>query len=169
MVWQELPDNLLLDNPLWDYALALWRHERFAEHCLEAQSQGLAVTRILVALFCASRDQGTPGNEPAGIGQWRRAVTSDLRTLRMQLPKHSTTANPLRETVKKAEREAEQVELAWWWRSLTDNEPVTVPGLSRPGIARHNLDSLLPELDPGLRASLVELWRGITEANGDQS
>ncbi|MGM0450469.1 MAG: DUF2390 domain-containing protein [Pseudomonadota bacterium] len=169
MAWQELPDDLLLDNPLWQYALSLWRHDHFAGHCLEAQSRGLAVTRILVALFCASRNQYTPEDEPADIRQWREAVTTDLRTLRIQLPKHITAANPLRETVKKAELEAEQVELAWWWRNLLDNESVTDPDLSRVGIARHNLDTLLPEFAPDLRASLVELWREIMEANGEQS
>ena len=168
MAWQEPPDDLLLDNPLWQYVLTLWAHERFAQHCLEAQSQGQAVIRILVALFCASRDQYAPDAEPVGIGQWREAVTTQLRTLRMQLPKQSTTS-PVRETVKKAELEAEQVELAWWWRNLADNESVTEPGLSRAGIARHNLDSLLPESDPHLRASLVGLWREITEANGEPS
>lgn len=169
MAWQEVPDDLLLDNPLWQYALTLWHHQRFAEHCLDAQTGGQAVTHILVALFCAARDQYAPENEPTGIGQWRERVTTDLRALRMTLAKHRAATTPLRETLKKAELEAEQVELAWWWHYLTYNESVTVPGLSRARIARHNLDSLLPELDPGARRSLVELWRDITEANGEPS
>ena len=169
MAWQEPPDDLLLDNPLWQYVLTLWPYERFAQHCLEAQSQGLSVTRILVALFCASRHQHAPEHELSGISQWRHAVTAHLRSLRMQLPKHARAVSPLRETVKKAELDAEQLELAWWWRSLAHDESVTAPDLSRTGIARHNLESLLPESEPGLRASLVELWQEITEANGEPS
>ncbi len=169
MAWQEPPDDLLLDNPLWQYALTLWDHDGFAQHCLKAQSQGLAVTRILVALFCAARNLYAPGDEPSGLEPWREAVTARLRHLRMQLPKQSSAVESLRATVKRAELEAEQVELAWWWRDLLDNGSVTDAGLSRTGIARHNLDSLLPESDPDLRASLVELWQAITEANGEPS
>lgn len=166
---QEPPDNLLLDNPLWQYVLALWGHGRFAQQCLEAQRQGLAVTPILVALFCAARHQYSPATEPTAIQQWREAVTSDLRALRMNLSKHSSATTPLRDTIKQAELKAEQVELAWWWQQLADNESVTDPDLSPALLARHNLDSLLPELDPGLAQSLVEFWREIKEANGEPS
>ena len=164
---QEPPDNLLLDNPLWQYVLTLWRHEPFARQCLEAQNQGVAVTPILVALFCAARGHDTPDTEPRGIHQWRTGVTAELRALRMHLPKGNDTAASLRDTVKQAELESEQVELAWWWWHLSDDGSVTQPGLSRTALARHNLDSLLPGLDPALAASLAGLWREIKEANGE--
>lgn len=164
---QEPPDNLMLDNPLWQHALTLWSHEGMARRCLEAQSQGLAVTPLLVALFCAARDTRAPEAEPATLQQWRERVTSDLRTLRMNLPKNHSAIAPLRDTVKGAELQAEQVELAWWWQHLADQDLPGHPGLSRAQLARHNLDSLLPELAPPLAVSLVELWREIMEANGD--
>ncbi|MEQ6886349.1 DUF2390 domain-containing protein [Salicola sp. Rm-C-2C1-2] len=164
---QEPPDNLLLDNPFWQYVLALWGHGQFAQRCLEAQRQGQAVAPILVALFSAARHQYAPATEPIAIQQWREAVTSDLRALRMALSKRSNATTPLRDTIKQAELKAEQVELAWWWQYLADNESVTDPDLSRALLARHNLESLLPELDPGLAQSLVQLWREIEQANGE--
>lgn len=169
MAWQEPPDDLSLDNPLWQHALTLWGHERFAAHCLEAQSRGSAVTPILVALFCASRDRYVPAREPDDIAQWRKSVTADLRTLRMALPRDHSSARPLRETLKDAELKAEQVELAWWWRVLADNEPQPQPALSRAEIARHNLSSLLPELVPPLPGALVDQWWEIMNNNGEPS
>lgn len=166
---QEPPDNLSLDNPLWQYVLTLWRHDPFARQCLEAQNQGQAVTPILVALFCAAHGCQAPDTEPPGLQQWRTDVTAALRTLRMDLPRGRNTTTPLRDTVKQAELQAEQVELAWWWQRLADDGSVTQPGLSRTALARHNLDSLLPGLDPALAASLVGLWREIKEANGEPS
>ncbi|XOZ32302.1 TIGR02444 family protein [Halomonadaceae bacterium KBTZ08] len=164
---QEPPDNLALDNPLWQYALSLWSHEGMAQRCLEAQSQGLAVIPLLVALFCAARNTQVPEAEPVALQQWREGVTSDLRALRTSLPKHHSAIAALRDTVKAAELQAEQVELAWWWQHLAEHDLPGHPGLSRAQLARHNLDSLLPELAPSLAASLVELWREIMEANGD--
>lgn len=166
---QEPPDNLSLDNPLWQYALTLWRHDGVAHQCLEAQNQGLAVIPLLVALFCAARGHHAPETEPGAIQQWRSDVTADLRALRMNLPKGNETAVPLRDTVKQAELKAEQVELAWWWQRLVDDGSVTQPGLSPTALARHNLDSLLPGLDPAIATSLVELWGEIKEANGEPS
>ncbi|PAU82239.1 hypothetical protein CK501_03595 [Halovibrio salipaludis] len=166
---QEPPDNLSLDNPLWQYVLTLWRHDGFAYQCLEAQNQGLAVTPLLVALFCAARRRQAPQTEPEGIHQWRTDVTADLRALRMNLPRGNDTTAPLRDTVKQAELKAEQVELAWWWQRLVDDGSVTQSGLSRTALARHNLGSLLPGLDPATAASLVELWGEIKEANGEPS
>ncbi|WP_179105663.1 DUF2390 domain-containing protein [Vreelandella utahensis] len=164
---QEPPDNLLLDNPLWQYVLTLWRYDPFARQCLEAQNQGQAVTPILVALFCAAHGRHVPETEPQGIHQWRTGVTAELRTLRMNLPRGNDTAASLRDTVKQAELASEQVELAWWWQHLADDGSVTQPDLSPTALARHNLDSLLPGLEPALAASLAGLWREIKEANGE--
>lgn len=116
---QELPSTqgLVLDSPLWDFALDIWRDQGIREYCLNLQKNGWSVTRILCACWLATLGQRFE-QEPDGSARWRSGMTGPLRTLRQALPKSSAEVASLRSRLAQAELEAEQVELALAFEGL---------------------------------------------------
>ncbi|MDX1755197.1 MAG: TIGR02444 family protein [Marinobacter sp.] len=113
-----------LNNPLWQYALALWSQPAIEELCLALQGQGWSVTRVLCACWLASRGQAY-GPEPEPVTQWREQLTKPLRALRQRLPREDATVTALRSRVACAELEAERVELALAYRELQSADQAT--------------------------------------------
>ncbi|MDC0661310.1 TIGR02444 family protein [Marinobacter sp. SS21] len=108
-----------LDNPLWQYALALWSDSTIEALCLALQQRGWSVTRILCACWLASRGR-MYSQEPAPVNQWRQRITQPLRALRQHLPRNDATVSRLRSRVAMAELEAERVELALAYGALPE-------------------------------------------------
>ncbi|BES69600.1 hypothetical protein RE428_06180 [Marinobacter nanhaiticus D15-8W] len=111
------PDDLELDNPLWQFALGLWSAPAVAEACLALQGLGWSVSRILTALWLTRLSIEWQGDEAAEVTEWRSHCTETLRGLRQQLAK-GTPADRLREQIKQAELQAERVELAWIYKGF---------------------------------------------------
>ena len=165
MGWHAPPENLTLSNPLWNLALDLWDRPSFADACLEAQSGGIVVTHVLVALQSAQTGFIWSGREPDELREWRHVMTERLRNLRRSLDRDNPALAPLRRQVADSELASEQVELAWWWYFLG-----TMPHWSErsdldPGErARHNLVSIgLEESLAPLRVRIIDAWQQTSE------
>jgi|GEM_PF-5809982 len=166
MIRQHPPAELIPDNPLWAMATNLWRDSSFANACLAAQTEGCVVSHILVALGSAEKGLRWNGTEPDSIGQWRRQATEPLRALRSDLVKGNGATDVLRETLKKAELEAERVELAWWHQAMCENRPEPVwqnaPGLAVMELAADNLAAMPVALNNEQQEQLITVWQAIT-------
>lgn len=165
MGWHAPPEDLTLSNPLWNLALSLWKQPGFAEACLDAQSGGIAVTHILVALYGAHSGVSWTGHEPDDIRQWRQESTEKLRGLRRSLQKGNPAVATLRQQVAECELASEQVELAWWWYFLgTMEHGLARTDLHPAELARHNLVSigLDGELAP-VRHRIIDAWKQAPE------
>ncbi|MGC8119954.1 DUF2390 domain-containing protein [Marinobacter sp. VGCF2001] len=140
----ELPTDMEPDNPLWRYALAQWQDPEIARVCLELQSEGWSVTRILCAGWLATRGQAFSGAEDAKVTEWRTRVTGCLRSARKSVPRANASGEALRETMAKAELLAEQLELALAWQSLSTTKP-EIGHMQEPGtLIRQNLFAAAP-------------------------
>ena len=112
-------DDLELDNPLWDFAVAVYAMPGVAEECLALQgSHGIDVNLLM---FCAwlgaaraavlSRNQLTEAQ--VAVRSWHDNVVRQLRAARVYskgLPAAEDTG--LRARIKRIELEAERIELA---------------------------------------------------------
>lgn len=161
MGWHAPPSDVDTDNPLWQMALQLWDIPEFARACLQAQTEGVSVSHILVALFSASRNYRWNGREPSDIADWRTQVTQPLRALRQGLPREQHTTAPLRNHIKQSELESERLELAWWYHYFAGNNdwsPAT--GTEQHRLAGWNLENAgLGDNLAEQREVLIELWR----------
>lgn len=140
----ELPENLEPDNPLWQFALTFWRHLPVQKSCLALQNKGWSVTRILCAGWLALNGRTYTGIEDATVTEWRDRVTGGLRAIRTSVPKAQTSYNALRTSLASLELEAERIELALAWRSLTapNSEQSTMD--ERDKLIRLNLAAAAP-------------------------
>ena len=165
----DLPAQLHADNPLWQFALAFWQRAGVQENCLALQDQGWSVTRILCAAWLALGGHSYTGKEDATLTEWRNRVTGALRSVRQSLPKASSQCNTLRKGVAGLELEAERIELALAWRTLTINNPDTDTMHGSEQLIKNNLEAAAPA--PGavasasaqltaLVATVVDLARG---------
>jgi len=119
----ELPATLEPDNPLWRYALTCWQRSELAQRCLDLQSGGWSVTRILCAAWLGVNGRVFTGNEDAKVTEWRDRVTGPLRRARKSIPRDHSQCQPLREALASVELQAEQTELALAWQSITTFNP----------------------------------------------
>ena len=140
----DLPVQLQSDNPLWQFALAFWQKTGVQENCLALQQQGWSVTKVLCAAWLALDGQSYTGNEDATVTEWRNHVTGALRTVRQLLPKARAQCTTLREGVAGLELEAERIELALAWHSLTTNNPETGDMHGRDVLIQNNLEAAAP-------------------------
>lgn len=125
----ELPVSIQPDNPLWRYALAQWQNPDLARDCLELQSSGWSVTRILCAGWLGNQGCPFSGSEGATVTEWRSRVTGSIRNARKAIPRSHGDCEALREALAAAELQAERIELALAWQTLKNLTPEngTVP------------------------------------------
>lgn len=132
-----------LDTPLWQFALSLWQRDDARELCLALQQQGWSVTRLLCAGWLASQGQPYSGAEPETVMQWRENVTESIRSLKKSLSKSDSLLAPLRESLARAELEAERIELYQAWQALRDIGPEH-NSVDRGAITELNLQHAAP-------------------------
>lgn len=132
------------DTPLWRFALTLWQQEPARDTCLALQQHGWSVTRLLCAGWLATQGLGYSGKEPESLQQWRRNVTESVRSLRKSLNKSDSLLAPLRESLARAELEAERVELYRTWLALGATD-VAGPTGDQYYTAEHNLRQAAPD------------------------
>ena len=144
----ELPEHMEPDNPLWRYALAQWQDPQVAEACLELQSEGWSVSRILCAGWLATQGQSFSGVEDAKVTEWRDRVTGSIRSARKSIPRHHEDCRQLREALASAELQAEQTELALAWQSIMTLNPETGTMQDTTAAILRNLDVAAPARTP---------------------
>jgi uncharacterized protein (TIGR02444 family) len=149
-----LPDTLELNNPLWHFALILWREPGVQENCLALQHQGWSVTRLLSAGWLALNNRAYTGIEAATLTEWRDRVTGSLRSVRQWLPKTGSSYQNLRNDLTTLELGAEQIELALVWHTLTHDNPENSTMQGRDTLIRHNLETAAPPSGSARRAAL---------------
>lgn len=111
-----------MQSPLWRYALALYAKSGVASACLALQAHaGVDVCVLLHALYAANRGRPlTPAQLEASdqrVRGWRERVILPLRHLRQDMkdgiaPVPQALLELIRQEVKQAELQAEQVTLA---------------------------------------------------------
>lgn len=166
-----LPDALTTDNPLWRYALERWRNPAVSEVCLALQSRGWSVTRILCAGWLGRNGQPFTGDESAKVTEWRSRVTGPVRSARKSIPKHSQALQHLRDTLARAELEAEQTELALAWHTLTPRTPKSLNMPDQAKLIRQNLQAAAPQKAPDrtTRDLLEQLISHLAAGEGPES
>jgi uncharacterized protein (TIGR02444 family) len=114
---------LALDNPLWRFVLPFYAREGVAPACLTLQERlGVDVNILLFAIFAQVERGLTLDNDDLAtvdglLGDWRSEVIQPLRRVRTRMksgpaPAPSAATEPLRNRIKAAELEAEQIALA---------------------------------------------------------
>lgn len=140
----DLPAKMEPDNPLWRYALACWQNPELAQACLELQTRGWSVTRILCAGWLGLNGHLFTGVEDAKVTEWRSRVTGSIRSARKSIPRHHNDCHDLREALARAELQAEQTELALAWQTLTNSYPETGKMHNRKATILQNLRAAAP-------------------------
>ncbi len=159
---------MMLENDLWDYALALYRQPGVEPACLELQ-QGwpLGINRLLFCCWLAAEGRSLqPQSLRAGTAtQWQHNITAPLRALRYQVReqvKHEPELAPCYQALRQAELACEQVELARLfslgrgWRVATDT------GLE--DLTLHNLCEYLRFEGVAPEAELLRVLRVVLQA-----
>lgn len=167
----ELPTALrdrLQQAPLWEFALALYGREGIEAACLSLQDEaGVDVCELLWRCWLLTHGALPGPDAEAGLAEvrrWQREVTAPLRRLRRGLKAAAESRAGiarLRETLKRAELEAEQETLARLESlALThplealDPTPGTVENVLRNALQLQKkphlstLNSLVARLDP---------------------
>jgi uncharacterized protein (TIGR02444 family) len=120
---QSAQHTVELDNDLWRFACAFYARDGVAPACLTLQeSLNVDVNILLFAIFArlargVALDASDLGVVDALVRDWRHEIVQPLRRLRTRLkagpaPAPSTASDHLRNRIKAAELEAEQIELA---------------------------------------------------------
>jgi uncharacterized protein (TIGR02444 family) len=174
--------NLPLDGPHWAFALDLYERPGVSEACLLLQDKaGVDITLLLFVLFVAKEhrtilDQADLVTLDASIAPWRDEVIQPLRSLRRRVksgpfPAPSSSTEALRDRIKAAEVQAEQIELAVLSRWLErhqpqiEAEPVEIAAVLQhiaaffASRANRPSDSRLPEI----QAALDTLVRALSQ------
>ncbi|MBQ0780624.1 MAG: TIGR02444 family protein [Thalassolituus oleivorans] len=111
------------DNPLWQYALAVYGKPGVAQHLLVGQDQlGLDVLWCLTALWLAEQKQVlTPAlMQQVAYDQWRSSMIIPLRALRYRCDKTHDAA--LRKALLAAELAAEKRGIALLYAGLAGSD-----------------------------------------------
>lgn len=117
------PSTLDLDNALWRFALPFYARDGVSPACLTLQDQlGVDVNVLLLAIFAQVErgimlDESDLATADSVVRDWRSEVIQPLRRVRTRMkagpaPAPSPSTEPLRDRIKAAELEGEQIALA---------------------------------------------------------
>lgn len=142
---RKIPEDADLENPLWQFACRFWESPRAQKSCLELQSRGWSVTRVLCAVWLASSGHRFSGQESPVVAQWRAQVTAPLRSARKYITKTDPHTAKVRECIARSELEAERVELALAYQALVSDTHTDSSEETMASLARTNLLAAAPE------------------------
>jgi uncharacterized protein (TIGR02444 family) len=160
-------EALALDNPLWRFVLPFYGRDGVSPACLTLQDTlGVDVNLLLLASFAAVEhglvlDEADLAAADGLVRDWRSEVVEPLRRVRNRmkagpLPAPSPATEPLRNKIKAAELDGEQIALALLF-AWFDRQPARRPGAtdaSAPeAVARHfhPQGAFAPKVDAALR------------------
>lgn len=173
--------SLDLDNPLWRFVLPFYGRDGVSRACLTLQDKlGVDVNILLFAIFAQVErsimiDASDLAVLDALVRDWRDEIIQPLRRVRIRLksgpaPAPSPTTDRLRNRIKAAELETEQIELAvladWLDRqpprpTKRIDEAKDIPLMVARYFQRQPADTFAPEVD----AALDALSRAFHEAS----
>lgn len=136
---------MVLDNPLWHYAVALYGRPGVSEAALALQGAGASVNELLLACYLARQGHVLEVAQlPAAAIQWQGAISHPLRALRYRL-REQRAEYPQAEScyrhLRAAELACEQLELALLWEGMAQlQQQRATPGAA---LARRNLQAVL--------------------------
>lgn len=138
-----------LDNPFWQFSLALYRSEQVQALCLELQdNHGADVNLLLWATWLETREQALSYEALLQAVElrrdWEREVVHPLRAIRRKLKQGHTwkqaDVEPTRQAIKAVELQAEQLEQYWLYehaesvdKGAADNVALYTQYLRLPG------------------------------------
>ncbi|MGM0570826.1 DUF2390 domain-containing protein [Marinobacter sp.] len=150
------------DTPLWRFSLTLWQQPGASQLCLDLQQQGWSVTRLLCAGWLASEGRDYSGDEPDTLRRWRATVTESVRSLKKSLDKSDNLLAPLRQSLARAELEAERIELYRAWLALADSAPAS-PVTETALLAEQNLRVAAPAIEGSLNEKSEPMIRHLAK------
>lgn len=163
-----------LDNALWRFVLPFYGSAGVSPACLVLQDQiGVDVNILLVAAYAAAErgvvlDRDDLAAADALVSGWRREVVEPLRRVRNRMksgpaPAPSPATEPLRNKIKAAELDGEQIALAVLFAWLEQRPPrATQEKNAAEAVARH----FRPEgaFPPDVTAALQTLAQAVGKA-----
>lgn len=160
----KIPEDADPENPLWHFACRFWESPRAQEVCLELQSRGWSVTRILCATWLAASGHRFSGRESHTVTDWRSQVTVPLRSAKKYITKNNPRTAMVRECIARSELEAERVELALAYQALVSDTQTGSSEESTATLALNNLLAAAPEtkMDNGTGRLLDTLARELS-------
>lgn len=166
-----------LENPFWDFSLAVYHRPGVAEACLGLQDRrGLDVNMLLFCCWAGSvkRRLGPQdmARAAAAVGAWQSDVIGPLRSVRRRLKGLAAAAGPdagaLRQTVKDCELEAERIEQALLYGVATEGAGTPSSAGDPAACAAANLADYLAviglEVAAADQADLEAILRGAFDA-----
>lgn len=153
------------DNPLWQYALALYARSGVEQCCLRLQDQGATVNCLLLACWSGTQGVVVDAERWRSLDAfWRHEVTEPLRHIRHQvrsLRARQPQVEACYRALQQAELAAEQVELQQLWQTARHWLPAAEAGsvLIRANLATYS--QLLPQ--PLAQAEWEQLAAAATE------
>jgi len=123
-----------VDNPLWDYSVAVYGAPEIAPACLALQDRcGADVNLLLYAAWLAGSDLRLDAEHleavDCAVAEWRSRVVAPLRDLRRSL-RGLEAAQPLRDDIKALELRAERAQQDLIYRC--HRAAATLPAQRRP-------------------------------------
>lgn len=117
--------ELQLDNPFWQFSLALWRNKALQEHLLALQNnQDYRVNLLLLAIWLSFEDKDLRPHLNEFIAKtehWHETVVAPIRLVRQTLPKNLPSQNlTLKSQLQNCELQAEQIEQALLYHASLD-------------------------------------------------
>jgi uncharacterized protein (TIGR02444 family) len=123
---------VVMDSPLWQFSLAVYRGAGVQDECLDVQERlGIDVNLLMFCAYVGAAEGAVLSDQHMGdalevVGAWHADVVRTLRQVRRMLKPwgaagqggFSPVAEALRVKVKGAELEAEHIEQAMMWAWL---------------------------------------------------
>ncbi|PXX92287.1 TIGR02444 family protein [Marinobacter vulgaris] len=141
----KIPEDTDPENPLWRFACRFWESPPTQQACLDLQTRGWSVTRILSAAWLAASGHRFSGQESQAVTDWRSQVTEPLRCARKYITKNNPRTAIVREHLARSELEAERIELALAYQALTSDLQAASREETTASLARNNLLRAAPE------------------------
>ncbi|MGB0732495.1 MAG: TIGR02444 family protein [Pontibacterium sp.] len=143
-----------LDNALWQFALHHYAKPEVEQACLNLQTHGLSVNRLLHALWASEQGIAIEHCDLAAADAWRAKFTTEQRRLRYAIREEKQafmddTLDQVYAAMRKAELACEQVELALLAQATLARGQ---PSINTP---EHRLDLVLKNLGSVLNQAKV--------------
>ena len=106
-----------LQNPLWNFALAVYAKPEVENTCLSLQNEyGCSINKILLSLWltCEQKAFLSDQLEHSSSAVWHEQITQPIRSLRHRVRSDlKGVADEVYNAIRKAELESERIEIAY--------------------------------------------------------
>jgi uncharacterized protein (TIGR02444 family) len=146
-----------LQNPLWNFALAVYAKPEVENACLSLQSEyGCSINKILLSLWLTSEKRAFLSDQldQSDSAVWHDQITQPIRALRHRVRSDlKGVADEVYNAIRKAELESERVEIAYLHQQSKD-WPAETRSLQEALLS--NLQKVIP--NQALDVKLISLF-----------